>query len=138
MPIIPISNLIAPVGVVKLSINVLSLAVVLRRDVYTPITLVQLFLNSIVRSKSIGDSRGSGDRAWRTIFEQPIISNDLKSCNTKNMCMHVLSLVLFMCYEWQLCIYSYNSGVCLKFNNKPKKPSNITRVKYIRDRCSNE
>ena len=53
------------------------------------------------------------------------------------MCIHIY-LVLFMCYERQLCVYSYNSGACLELINKPKKPSKIIKLKSIKDRYCNE
>ena len=72
------------------------------------------------RSKSIDNFRGSSGKAWRVILERIIVSNDLESCSTKNVCMHVLLLVLFMCCERQLCVCLYDSGTCVKFDDKPK------------------
>ena len=70
---------------------------------------------------------------------QAIVSNDLESCSTKNVYMHILLVVLFMCCERQLCMCSYNSSICFKkTNNKPKKPSKIINIKSIKNRYSNE
>ena len=52
--------------------------------------------------------------------------------------MQVLLLALFMCCERQVCVCSYDIAKCVKPDDKLQKRSKTIKVKFVKDRCSNE